>query len=202
MSFWDFAMEKIRIDKVIVVEGKYDKIKLSSLLDATIITTEGFGIFKNDEKKALLRRLADTHGIVVASDADGAGLVIRNYMNGIIPKEKLFHVYLPSVAGKEKRKSAPSKEGTLGLEGLDADLLRERFLPYAVTSEQKAIEEITPLDLYDDGFRGKENSDDKRKAFLEAAALPKNLSAKAMLNAVNLLGGRTFYEETKKKLGL
>ena len=129
-------------------------------------------------------------------------MLIRNYMNGIIPKEKLFHVYLPSIAGKEKRKSAPSKEGTLGLEGLDADLLRERFLPYAVSTEKKAIEEITPIDLYDDGFRGKENSEEKRKAFLTVAGLPKNLSAKAMLNAVNLLGGRTFYEETKHKLGL
>ena len=193
-------MEKIKIDKVIVVEGKYDKIKLSSLLDAYILTTDGFGIFKNDEKKALFRRLAAERGLIVASDADGAGLVIRNYFNSIIPKESLFHVYIPAVAGKEKRKDAPSKEGTLGVEGMEAELLRERFLPYASDSERLPCEEITLFDLYEDGFRGKDQSEDKRKAFLKAAGLPQNLSAKALVGAVNLLGGKAFYESVKMTL--
>lgn len=193
-------MEKIKIDKVIVVEGKYDKIKLSSLLDAYILTTDGFGIFKNDEKKALFRRLAAERGLIVASDADGAGLVIRNYFNSIIPKESLFHVYIPAVAGKEKRKDTPSKEGTLGVEGMEAELLRERFLPYASDSERLPCEEITLFDLYEDGFRGKDQSEDKRKAFLKAAGLPQNLSAKALVGAVNLLGGKAFYESVKKTL--
>ena len=193
-------MEKIKIDKVIVVEGKYDKIKLSSLLDAYILTTDGFGIFKNDEKKALFRRLAAERGLIVASDADGAGLVIRNYFNSIIPKESLFHVYIPAVAGKEKRKDAPSKEGTLGVEGMEVELLRERFLPYASDSERLPCEEITLFDLYEDGFRGKDQSEDKRKAFLKAAGLPQNLSAKALVGAVNLLGGKAFYESVKMTL--
>ena len=193
-------MEKIKIDKVIVVEGKYDKIKLSSLLDAYILTTDGFGIFKNDEKKELFRRLAAERGLIVASDADGAGLVIRNYFNSIIPKESLFHVYIPAVRGKEKRKDAPSKEGTLGVEGMEAELLRERFLPYASDAVRAVSEEITLFDLYEDGFRGKEGSEDKRKAFLRAAKLPQNLSAKALVGAVNLLGGKDFYESVKKTL--
>lgn len=193
-------MEKIKIDKVIVVEGKYDKIKLSSLLDAYILTTDGFGIFKNDEKKELFRRLAAERGLIVASDADGAGLVIRNYFNSIIPKESLFHVYIPAVRGKEKRKDAPSKEGTLGVEGMEAELLRERFLPYASDAVRAVSEEITLFDLYEDGFRGKEGSEDKRKAFLKAAKLPQNLSAKALVGAVNLLGGKDFYESVKKTL--
>ena len=193
-------MEKIKIDKVIVVEGKYDKIKLSSLLDAYILTTDGFGIFKNDEKKELFRRLAAERGLIVASDADGAGLVIRNYFNSIIPKESLFHVYIPAVRGKEKRKDAPSKEGTLGVEGMEAELLRERFLPYASDAVRAVSEEITLFDLYEDGFRGKEGSEDKRKAFLKAAGLPQNLSAKALVGAVNLLGGKAFYESVKMTL--
>lgn len=193
-------MEKIKIDKVIVVEGKYDKIKLSSLLDAYILTTDGFGIFKNDEKKELFRRLAAERGLIVASDADGAGLVIRNYFNSIIPKESLFHVYIPAVAGKEKRKDAPSKEGTLGVEGMEAELLRERFLPYASDAVSLPTEEITLFDLYEDGFRGKDQSEEKRKAFLKAAGLPINLSAKALVGAVNLLGGKAFYESVKKTL--
>ena len=193
-------MEKIKIDKVIVVEGKYDKIKLSSLLDAYIVTTEGFGIFQNDEKKALFRRLAAERGLIVACDADGAGLVIRNYFNSIIPKESLFHVYIPAIRGKEKRKDAPSKEGTLGVEGMEAELLRERFLPFASDASHNECEEITLFDLYEDGFRGKENSEEKRKAFLQAAGLPMNLSAKALVGAVNLLGGKDFYESVKKTL--
>ena len=193
-------MEKIKIDKVIVVEGKYDKIKLSSLLDAYILTTEGFGIFKNDEKQELFRRLAAERGLIVASDADGAGLVIRNYFNSIIPKESLFHVYIPAIAGKEKRKDAPSKEGTLGVEGMEAQLLRERFLPFASDASPVPSEEITLFDLYEDGFRGKEGSEEKRKTFLQAAGLPMNLSAKALVGAVNLLGGKNFYESVKKTL--
>ena len=193
-------MEKIKIDKVIVVEGKYDKIKLSSLLDAYIVTTDGFGIFQNDEKKALFRRLAKERGLIVASDADGAGLVIRNYFNSIIPKEYLFHVYIPAIDGKEKRKHTPSKEGTLGVEGMEASLLRERFLPFASDAFSSPVEEITLMDLYDGGFRGKEGSEEKRKAFLQAAGLPQNLSAKALVGAVNLLGGKAFYESVVKTL--
>ncbi len=193
-------MDKIKLTKVVVVEGKYDKIKLSSILDAYIVTTDGFGIFRNDEKKALFRRLAEERGLIVASDADGAGLVIRNYFNGIIPQDKLSHVYIPDIMGKEKRKKTPSKEGTLGVEGMESALLRALFLPFADDAVVEEVEEITLFTLYEDGFRGKENSEEKRKAFLKAAALPMNLSAKALVGAVNLLGGRPFYDKIKALL--
>ena len=195
-------MDKLKISQVVVVEGKYDKIKLSSLLDAYIVTTEGFGIFQNEEKKTLCRRLADEKGLIVVTDADSAGLMIRNYFNSIIPKDKLTHLYIPEILGKEKRKITPSKEGTLGVEGMEKELLLSLFRPFADESlgERKEVEKITLMTLYEDGFRGKENSEEKRKAFLSAAALPKNLSAKALVGAVNLLGGKTFYEKVKENM--
>lgn len=194
-------MNKIKISKAVVVEGKYDKIKLSSVIDGYIITTDGFGSFKNQEKTALFRRLAEEKGLIVATDADGAGLLIRNYFNSIIPKERLFHVYIPEISGKERRKSAPSKEGMLGVEGMEAELLRSLFLPFAEDTPVCEVEEISLMTLYEDGFRGKENSEEKRKAFLSAAGLPTNLSAKALVGAVNMLGGKAFYEGVKSRLG-
>ena len=193
-------MEKLVISKVIVCEGKYDKIKLESILDAYILTTDGFGIFKNEEKKALFRCLAAERGLIVLSDADGAGLVIRNYFNSIIPKEQLTHLYIPEIMGKEKRKSAPSKEGTLGVEGMEAELLRQLFSPFATKGPVPVAEPVTLADLYQDGFRGKDNSEEKRKRLLAAASLPKNLSAKALVGALNLLGGKAFYEKIKSTL--
>ncbi len=195
-------MEKLKIDRVVVVEGKYDKIKLDSILDAYIITTEGFGIFKNSEKAEMLRTLAREKGLIVATDSDGAGLVIRNYFNSIIPKDRLVHIYFPSIKGKEKRKGEASREGLLGVEGMSAELVRELFLPYSAKDGMtvRRIREITLTDLYDDGFRGKEDSERKRKELLRAAGLPENLSAKALLGAVNSLGGFEFYEKIKKKL--
>lgn len=196
-------MDKIKIRQAVVVEGKYDKIKLSSLLDAYILTSDGFGVFHNEEKTALFRRLAKERGLIVATDADGAGLVIRNYFNSILPKEQLFHVYIPDIVGKEKRKAIPSKEGTLGVEGMEAELLRSLFLPFAENTHPSPAlsEDVTLSDLYTDGFRGKENSENRRKALLRAAALPANLSAKALVGALNLLGGKDYYESLKKQLG-
>ncbi|MBQ7365123.1 MAG: DUF4093 domain-containing protein [Clostridia bacterium] len=194
-------MEKIKLAKVVIVEGKYDKITLENVIDAPIFTTDGFGIFKNEEKKLLFRRLAKERGLIVFSDPDGAGLVIRNYFNSIIPKEHLTHLYIPKLYGKERRKTVGSKEGVLGVEGMTRTLLYNLFLPYAVDQSPAPSEPITLMTLYDDGFRGKENSEEKRKALLRAAALPDNLSAKAAVSAINLLGGREFYEDIKKKLG-
>ncbi len=196
-------MEKIRLTQAVVVEGKYDKIKLSSILDAYILTTEGFGLFKDREKADLFRRLAAERGLIVATDADGAGLLIRNYFNSIIPKEQLTHIYIPEIAGKERRKASPSKEGTLGLEGMEASLLYSLFLPLAdkaAGGDAAPAEEITLTDLFEDGFRGGENSEARRKALLRAAGLPSNLSAKALVGAVNMLGGRPFYEKVKAGL--
>ena len=193
-------MEKLKIRQVVVVEGKYDKITLENVIDAYIVTTDGFGIFKNTEKKALFRRLAEASGLIVLSDADSAGLVIRNYFNAIIPKNQLIHLYVPKREGKEKRKREGGKEGILGVEGMERELLYRLFLPYAESASRDTVEEITLMTLYDDGFRGKENSEAKRKALLLALDLPDNLSAKAAVSAINLLGGRKFYEEGLKKL--
>lgn len=193
-------MDKLRIDKVVVVEGKYDKITLENVIDAMIITTDGFGIFQNAEKQALFRRLARERGLIIVSDPDGAGLVIRNYFNSIIPKECLTHLYVPKRQGKEKRKNTPSKEGFLGVEGMDREFLYRLFLPHASDTSREPVDGITLMTLYDDGFRGKERSEEKRRALLLAADLPDQLSAKAAVAAFNLLGGRPIYEEAKKKL--
>ena len=124
--------EKLRLTQAVLVEGRYDKTMLENLLDATIFTTEGFGIFKNTEKKALLRRVAETRGLIVLVDSDGGGRQIRSYLTGILPRNGVIHLYIPPVEGKEHRKAHRSRAGLLGVEGIDADTLRALFAPYAV----------------------------------------------------------------------
>lgn len=192
-------MEKIKISRAVIVEGRYDKIKLDSILDALIIATDGFGVFKSDEKRLLLRRLAKERGLLVLTDSDGAGLVIRNYLNGIIPKDQIVHLFIPKIYGKERRKTAPSKEGTLGVEGMSADLLRELFEPFR--SDSDAFEELEPIsksDLYADGFSGGADSKNRRIRLQKALRLPENISANALIQAINMLGGRNIYEKAKK----
>lgn len=192
---------KIKISRIVIVEGRYDKIKLSSILDAAILTTEGFGIFKDPEKQALIRRLAVERGLLTATDSDGAGLVIRNFINGIVPKGTVVHLLIPPIPGRERRKSAPSKEGTLGVEGMDADLLRRLFAPFAAdASGQAQIEPISRADLYEDGLMGGEGSAELRTLLLTALDLPRNLSVTGLVEAVNLLGGRAVYEDALKKI--
>lgn len=187
-------MEKLNVHQVVLVEGRYDKIKLDSLIDATILTTDGFGIFKEKEKAALLRRLAAERGLIVVTDSDGAGLVIRNYISSILPKSQVTHLYIPQIKGKESRKAAPSKEGTLGVEGMDADLLRRLFEPFAAGHQLPEWECVTKLDLYEDGLSGSEGSEARRAKLALALDLPSGLSANALIEAINLLGGRALYE--------
>lgn len=192
---------KIKLNHVVLVEGKYDKIKLSSLLDATILTTDGFGIFKEAEKRALLRRLTKERGLIVVTDSDGAGKVIRGHIASILPKEQVIHLYIPKIQGKEARKTAPSKEGTLGVEGMDADLLRSLFAPYSVESQRV---EFTPVDrwrYYEDGFTGGPDSSRLRADLAKTLDLPDDLSANALLEAINLLGGLSLYEEALARMG-
>ncbi len=148
--------EKLRIALPVVVEGKYDKIKLDSVIDATVLTTGGFGIFNSAEKKALIRRLCKD-GVILLCDSDGAGKVIRGYLKGILPPERVYDLYLPKIAGKEKRKRVGSKEGTLGVEGMDADLLRALFAPYA-TDALPSRAPITKADFYAYGLSGGANA--------------------------------------------
>lgn len=181
-------MEKLRIQKPILVEGRYDKCKLASVLDAHIIPTDGFGVFRSEQKKELIRRLAKQAGrILVLTDSDGAGLVIRNYINSILPKELVIHLYTPQIPGKERRKNAPSKEGLLGVEGMDADLLRRLFEPYADGRTAVSRLSLTKADLYRDGLSGRADSAARRRALAQSAGLPENLSANALMEALNLL---------------
>jgi len=180
--------ERLVIDRPVVVEGKYDKIRLLSVIDADILVTDGFGVFKEKEKTALLRRIAEKNGLIVLTDSDGGGLVIRNYLKSILPKDKLIHLYVPAVKGREKRKLADSKEGLLGVEGFDTETLRALFLPYVRGNEARPRRTaLTKAQLYADGLSGGIGSAARRKALCRKAGLPLNISADAMLEALNLL---------------
>lgn len=179
----------IHIQQAVIVEGKYDKIKLESILDAVILTTDGFGVFRDKEKQALIRRLASERGILVLTDSDSAGFVIRSFLSGIVPPEQVTHVYIPDVFGKEKRKSAPSKEGKLGVEGVNSRLILEAFQKAGVLCDTvppaPTRRRVTKTDLFLDGFSGGKDSAAKRKQLLRALELPERLSANAMLEILN-----------------
>lgn len=188
----------IKIDKVIIVEGRYDKIKLSSMIDGIIIETEGFGIFKDKDKQKLIRKLAETKGIAILTDSDSAGFVIRNFITSIVPKEYITNVYIPDIYGKEKRKDSPSKEGKLGVEGVSAEILKDAFKKAGIgvsQSETNERKKITLNDFFDDGLTGDTQSKRKRTDLLKKLDLPERMSTKAMLDILN-----TFitYDEYKK----
>lgn len=178
----------IKVGPVILVEGKYDKIKLSQIFDATILTTDGFGIFKQKDKLALLRRLAETRGLLIFTDPDGAGFVIRNYLKGAVPKEKLFHAYIPDLYGKEKRKSKGSKEGKLGVEGVPDDvIIRAVEASGALQGSVPAKSGITKADLYELGLSGSAGSTQRRLRLLKELQLPQQLSSNALLDVLNCI---------------
>jgi ribonuclease M5 len=191
-------MEKIKIDMPVIVEGRYDKITLSAVLDAHIIPTDGFAIFNRKDKLAMIRRLADERGVIVLTDADGAGQLIRAHISSALPKDKVIHLYTPAIEGKEKRKAAPSKEGYLGVEGMEAERLASLFRPFAgqgvAKKEGRALE---TRDLYADGLSGGACAAKKRELLAAKMDLPHGLSAPALLAAINLL---YTYEEYKSIL--
>ncbi len=178
--------DRIPIREVVLVEGKYDKITLSQIIDATVITTDGFSVFKNVEKKALIRRMGEERGIILLTDSDGGGKQIRSYLSGILPKEKIKHLYIPCVAGKEKRKRVPSRAGTLGVEGMKPEVLRLLFEPLRADKPKKEGREITSTDLYEWGCLGGDNAKDIRAKLCEKLSLPP-LNAKPLLAALNCL---------------
>lgn len=197
----------VKLDRPVVVEGKYDKLRLSSVIDAPIITTNGFRIFNDKEKQALIRRLAADKGIFVLTDADGAGLIIRNLLRGSVPKEKITNIYIPAVRGKEKRKAAPSKEGFLGVEGIDEETLTKLFAPFAVDSTQETAsaqnkERIKKSDFYEAGLSGGEGSAARRLALAQYWKLPPYMSANALLEAANLLYTKEEFEAALAALHL
>lgn len=185
----------LKIKETVVVEGKYDKVRLSGLLDAHILTTEGFGIYSDADKRALLRRLADTTGLVLVTDSDRAGFRIRRYITGLVGADKVRQVYIPDVPGKEKRKAAPSKEGKLGVEGIDNDLLLACFARAGVTAEPTAPSDdsrcpITKYDLYALGLSGAPDCAERRRRLLARLGLPAGLTANALLPVLNALYDR------------
>lgn len=180
----------IKIKEAIVVEGRYDKNTLSQIVDAPILETSGFGIFKNKEQMALLRKVAETKGLIVFTDADGAGFVIRNHIKSAIPGKYLKHAYTPDIFGKERRKAAPGKEGKLGVEGMKKDVIIEALRRAGATVEGEAssesTREITKADLMDLGLYGP-GSAEKRAALIKKLGFPEKMSTNAFLQAVNLL---------------
>ena len=196
----------IKIDQAVIVEGKYDKIKLSQILDAVIIETDGFGVFKDREKQQFIRMIAQKKGIVVLTDSDSAGFVIRSFLSGIVPPEKITHVYIPDLYGKERRKDAPSKEGKLGVEGMTGEIILESFKKAGIDGKNVVSDEaerrlVTKTDLFEDGICGKNNSLEKRKRLLAALSLPERMSANAMLKIINSYLTYDDYKKAVKEIG-
>ncbi|MDE7262064.1 MAG: DUF4093 domain-containing protein [Oscillospiraceae bacterium] len=180
-----------RIKEVIVVEGRYDKNALKQVVDATVIETRGFGVFNDRERLALLRRLAAEKGLILLTDSDGAGFVIRNFLKGAIPKSQLKQAYIPDVYGKERRKAAPGREGKLGVEGMPPAVLLEALERAGATFEDGAAAgpaaPLTKADFYALGLSGGTDSGARRAALLKRLGLPERMTANAMLEAINLL---------------
>jgi len=182
-----------KIKEVIVVEGRYDKNALSQVVDATIVATGGFSVFNNREKLAFLRRLAEKQGLIILTDSDGAGFVIRNYLKGALPKELVKQAYIPDIAGKERRKRAPGKEGKLGVEGMRPEVLLETLRRAGATftdeteHEDLGEEPLTKADLFALGLSGRPDSADRRQELLHRLNLPEHLTANGLLEVLNLL---------------
>lgn len=179
----------IRLEQPVIVEGKYDKITLENVIDALIIPTNGFAIFKDTEKCDLIRQLAGRSGIIVMTDSDSAGALIRSYIKNIAGDAEIINVYIPRLSGKEKRKTAPSKEGLLGVEGMNPDVILAALQKSGVFAQktEKARRKITKTDMFTVGLSGGEDSSEKRREFLRFTSLPENLSPNAMLDILNTI---------------
>lgn len=179
----------IKIKQAVIVEGRYDKIKLSSIIDALIIETDGFGIFKDKEKRKLIRRLADERGILIMTDSDSAGFKIRSYLGGSLPEDKVFHAYIPDIFGKEKRKTEPSKEGKLGVEGVPAEViisaLERAGIEFDENEKCEKRRMITNVDLFENGLSGTENCKERKEKLLSYLSLPVRLSTKSLVKVLN-----------------
>lgn len=182
----------LKIKEAIVVEGKYDKIRLSQIVDTLIIETSGFRVFNDCEKRTLLKKICDMRGIIILTDSDSAGFVIRNHLRGFLPKEKVHHAYIPQIQGKEKRKQTASKEGILGVEGINDEIIVESLkragatfydLDVAASDSRK----ITKTDFYEDGLSGHKMSSKLRALVLKELGFPGYMSANALLEAMNIL---------------
>lgn len=193
----------IKVSETIIVEGKYDKIKLSQFIDGLIIDVGGFRIFKDKKLLNLIRNLAEKTGILILTDSDSAGFMIRNYINGAVKSGIVKHAYIPDVHGREKRKDKPSKEGKLGVEGIDKKTLVkaiESAVDISLNNNDNDSFKITKIDLYDDGLSGGSNSKEKRIKLLKYLNLPEHLSVNAMLPILNSLMTYDEYKNTVNKI--
>ncbi len=180
----------IKIKEAILVEGRYDKNALSQIVDAPILETSGFGIFKDKKQLAFIRRVAETRGLIILTDSDGGGFVIRNYLKGAIPTQYVKHAYIPDIFGKERRKSSPGKEGKLGVEGMTPEVLLETLRRAGATVEGESVNnssQITKQDMAALGLSGGKNSSWRRQQLLQKLELPEHMSANGLLQALNLL---------------
>ncbi len=179
----------IKLKEAVIVEGRYDKILLRGFIDAPIIETGGFRVFKDKEKQSLIRKLSETKGIIIMTDSDSAGFVIRNFLKGIVSSEKIKHCYIPQIKGKERRKAETSKEGFLGVEGLDEKTIISALQKSGVNicgeSENNEFDEITKADFYELGLSGRENSSKLRGKLLKRLGMPVYLSSNAFLAVLN-----------------
>lgn len=182
-------MEKLKIPYPVIVEGKYDRLRLIDVIDANIITTDGFGIFNKKEKTALLRVLARAGQIIVLTDSDGAGKLIRSHISGCLPKDSIINLYTPEIFGKEKRKAEPGAEGKLGVEGMEKELLYNLFLPYTdKNAGSRGLENpISKTDFYIDGLSGGKDSALKRDSLAVSLGLPRGMTANALLSAIKMI---------------
>ena len=192
-------MQKLKIPSPILVEGRYDKIKLDSVLEARILTTDGFGVFNRGEKMAVVRALANKSRIIVLTDSDGAGKLIRSHIGSAVPPERLIPLYVPQIKGKEKRKSEPSAAGLLGVEGQEQQLLHDLLAPFADNDAPQRTP-LTKADLFEDGLTGGENSRARRNALAAEFALPADMTPNALLAALSVIATREEYKAAVKKI--
>ena len=193
-------MEKLKIPYPVVVEGKYDRLRLLAVMEGQILTTEGFGIFKKKERLALLRALAAKTPIVVLTDPDGAGKLIRAHIGTAIPKERIIPLYVPQKKGTEKRKQAPSAEGLLGVEGQDTLLLYELLKPLSDGKIRNTARPISKVDLFEDRLTGCENATARRAALAQHCALPTDMTPNALLAALNVIATFEEYKAAVEKI--
>jgi ribonuclease M5 len=182
-------MDRLNIALPIIVEGKYDKIKILSIANACVVATDGFGVFNNKERLTIIKRLAEKSEIIVLTDSDGAGKMIRSHITSAIPKDRLIQLYTPQVKGKEKRKTEASKEGFLGVEGTEAYTLRKLLEPFSVDNfnGEYLREEITKADMYEKALTGAPDSAQKRDELAASLGLPMGMTPNALLSAINVL---------------
>ena len=191
----------IKIKEAVIVEGKYDKIKLSAIIDTVIIETDGFAVFKDKEKQKFIRFLAEKRGIIIMTDSDSAGFKIRNFINGITKSENIKNVYIPDIYGKEKRKTEMSKEGKLGVEGMKPEIILSALKKAGILcdeNEKTECHKITHTDFFEDGISGGENSSEIRKALAKQLDLPERISSSALLKIINVYMTYDEYKEAVK----